>query len=239
MIAKSILSPATLMDRLCTMEAREITATSVVPPPISTIILHMGSETGRPAPIAAAMGSSIRKTLRAPADSAASITARFSTGVIPDGTAITIRDLTNLRLPCTLSIKWRSIASVTSKSAITPSRIGRIATMLPGVFPNMFFASRPTAKTRFFTLSLPPATTEGSLNTIPFPFSKTSVFAVPRSIARSFENTPKTASVTKPIAPHLLSGSKDTIRSMWKERADCVNKAAKYSIFLITANSKN
>ena len=43
---------------------------SVVPPPTSTIIDPVGSVTGNPAPIAAAIGSSIRKTRRAPALSA-------------------------------------------------------------------------------------------------------------------------------------------------------------------------
>ena len=38
----------------------EITATSVVPPPMSTTMLPLGSVMGRPAPMAAAMGSSIR-----------------------------------------------------------------------------------------------------------------------------------------------------------------------------------
>ena len=42
------------------MPPSEMTATSVVPPPMSTIMLPVGSETGRPAPIAAAIGSSIR-----------------------------------------------------------------------------------------------------------------------------------------------------------------------------------
>ena len=42
------------------MPASEMTATSVVPPPMSTIMLPLGSVIGRPAPIAAAIGSSIR-----------------------------------------------------------------------------------------------------------------------------------------------------------------------------------
>src|SRR5215813_8505496 len=46
-------------------------ATSVVPPPMSTTIEPVGSVTGRPAPIAAAIGSSISHTLRAPALSTA------------------------------------------------------------------------------------------------------------------------------------------------------------------------
>ena len=73
------------MLRLTTMPPRLMTATSVVPPPMSTIRLPDGSPTGRPAPIAAAIGSSIRRAQRAPAFSAASRTARFSTSVTPDG----------------------------------------------------------------------------------------------------------------------------------------------------------
>ena len=69
------------------MPPSEMTATSVVPPPMSTIMFPVGSATGRPAPIAAAIGSSIRYAWRAPADSVASSTARFSTPVTPDGHA--------------------------------------------------------------------------------------------------------------------------------------------------------
>ena len=58
MTASSISSPAVRMLWLITMPPRLITATSVVPPPISTIMLPIGSCTGRPAPIAAAIGSS-------------------------------------------------------------------------------------------------------------------------------------------------------------------------------------
>ena len=60
MIASSILSPPTRTEFEYTMPESEITATSVVPPPTSTIMLPEGSVTGRPAPIAAAIGSSIR-----------------------------------------------------------------------------------------------------------------------------------------------------------------------------------
>src|ERR1700733_12116663 len=75
--------------------------------------------------------------------------------------------------------------SVTLKSAITPSFIGLIATMLPGVRPSISFASRPTASTSPVDLLM--ATIEGSFTTIPLPFAKTRVLAVPRSIARSDE----------------------------------------------------
>ena len=93
----------------------------------------------------------MRNTSPAPALRAASSTARFSTSVMPDGTAMTMRGLTYLdqkRFGRTLLIKYASIASVMSKSAITPDFIGRMATMLPGVRPSMRFASAPTASTR-------------------------------------------------------------------------------------------
>ncbi len=47
----------------------------------------------------------------------------------------------------TLRMKCLIISSAVSKSAITPSRIGRIASMEPGVRPSMSFASSPTAST--------------------------------------------------------------------------------------------
>ena len=73
------------IDRDTTMPPSDVTATSVVPPPMSTIIEPDGSFTGSPAPIAAAIGSSTSRHQRAPAESAASWTARFSTSVTPDG----------------------------------------------------------------------------------------------------------------------------------------------------------
>ena len=59
----------------------------------------VGSWTGNPAPIAAAIGSSMMYAgLRAPANSAASCTARCSTGVIPEGTQITMRGLAHFEV---------------------------------------------------------------------------------------------------------------------------------------------
>ena len=85
----------------------------------------------------------------------------------------------------------RIIFSVMSKSAITPSRIGRMALIFPGVFPTIFFASCPTARTRVCPyFSVFTATTEGSFMIIPRPFAITIVFAVPKSIERSFEKSP-------------------------------------------------
>src|SRR4029078_6516386 len=69
---------------------------------------------------------------------------------------------------------------------MTPSFIGLMATMLPGVRPSMSLASSPTASMRPFTLLI--ATIDGSLTTMPFPRAYTQVLAVPRSIARSLEN---------------------------------------------------
>ena len=59
MIDWSRSSPAVRIDWLVTMPPRLITATSVVPPPMSTIMLPVASWTGSPAPIAAAIGSSM------------------------------------------------------------------------------------------------------------------------------------------------------------------------------------
>ena len=59
-IASSISSPPTRIDSETTIPPSEITATSLVPPPMSRIMLPVGSATGRPQPIAAAIGSSIR-----------------------------------------------------------------------------------------------------------------------------------------------------------------------------------
>src|ERR1700732_5120335 len=68
MIASSSSSPPTRIDCDTTMPPSEITATSEVPPPMSTIIDPVGSPTGKPAPIAAAIGSSIRMAWRGHAD---------------------------------------------------------------------------------------------------------------------------------------------------------------------------
>ena len=143
-----------------------MTATSLVPPPMSTTMRPTGSAIGRPAPIAAASDSSIRCTSRAPAESDASSTARRSTSVTPDGAHITSRGRLK-RLESTFSMKRRSIASVTSKSAITPWRSGRSAEMLAGVRPIIIWASEPTAWTSPVRSSI--ATTDGSDSTIPRP----------------------------------------------------------------------
>ena len=96
--------------------------------------------------------------------------ARRSTAVAPDGThTITLGFTKPLRL-WTLRMKCLIISSATSKSAITPSRMGRIASMWPGVRPSICLASMPTAWTSLRPPTLRSATTDGSFNTMPLPF---------------------------------------------------------------------
>jgi hypothetical protein len=71
---------------------------------MSTIIEPRGSPIGRSAPIAAAIGSSIRCTWRAPAATQASSTARCSTSVTEDGTHMITRERPQ-RLLCTRWMK--------------------------------------------------------------------------------------------------------------------------------------
>ena len=95
------------------MPFSEITATSEVPPPMSSTIEPRASLTGSPAPTAAAIGSGITSTRRAPAPSADSWMARFSTCVDPNGTQISTRgEGRSQRLPCTFVMKCWSMRSV-------------------------------------------------------------------------------------------------------------------------------
>src|SRR3954466_12020646 len=75
------------------------------------------------------------------------------------------------------------MASVISKSAITPSFRGRIALIVDGVRPSICLASAPTACTSPLETSTAP--THGPETTMPRPRTYTSVFAVPRSTAMS------------------------------------------------------
>ena len=105
---------------------------------------------GSSAPIAAAMGSSIKNTCFAPALSADSRIALFSTCVAPYGTQMTILGLgENMLVDTVFLIKCLIISSVILKSAITPSFIGRIASILWGDLPSIDLASAPTARTVF------------------------------------------------------------------------------------------
>ena len=146
--------------------------TSVVPPPMSTTMEPHASVTGSPAPIAAAIGSSIKKTSEAPAPKADSRIARRSTWVEPQGTQITMRGLgRNNMLGCANLIKCLSMTSVTVKSAITPSFMGRMTSMPSGTRPSIDLASLPTARTVVLPLCLESfliTTTEGSSKTIPW-----------------------------------------------------------------------
>ena len=60
---------------------------------------------GSPAPIAAAMGSSMMYARRAPAAIVASSTARCSTPVMPEGTQTTTRGFASRRRLCTFWMK--------------------------------------------------------------------------------------------------------------------------------------
>ena len=91
-------SPATRRFRDTTKPFSEITAMSVVPPPMSIIMLPTAFAIGNLAPMAAAIGSSISSTSLAPAFLAASWAALISTFVIPDGTPINILGATKERI---------------------------------------------------------------------------------------------------------------------------------------------
>ena len=146
----------------------EITAVSVVPPPTSTTMLPTGSWMSSPAPMAAAMGCSIRWAAEAPARRAASFTARRSTEVMADGTQISTRGRLSLVTPARRR-RSRIIRSVMSKSVMAPSRRGRTATMYPGVRPIICHASLPTARTSWVRVLR--AMTVGWLRTIPRPLA--------------------------------------------------------------------
>ena len=188
----------------------DMIATSVVPPPISTIIFASSFSMGKPAPMDAAIGSPRRRTSLAPALIAESLTALFSTAVIPEGTAMTTRGGTSFRLS-TFSMKYLNMASEISKSAITPSFIGRRASMVPGVRPSILFASAPTAQTFLLVLYL--ATTLGSRKTMHRSLTKTKVFAVPRSMPMSLERNPKRLPIICVIPVRLCFASELTIVS--------------------------
>jgi hypothetical protein len=113
MIASSKRSPPMRAEFAYTMPFSDSTATSDVPPPMSSTIDPRASWVGRPAPTAAAIGSLTIATLRAPAPSADSRIARRSTWVDPKGTQTSTRgEGFRKRLPCTLLMKYCSIFSV-------------------------------------------------------------------------------------------------------------------------------
>ena len=87
-------SPPVRIEVSLTMPDSAMTAISVVPPPMSITMLPVGVSTGKPTPIAAAIGSATMNTSLAPAPNAESRTARFSTSVMPDGTQTMTRGFT-------------------------------------------------------------------------------------------------------------------------------------------------
>src|SRR5215204_1221833 len=103
---------------------------------------------------------------------------------------------------------------------MTPSFIGLIATMLPGVRPSMSLASFPTASTRPVTLLI--ATIEGSLTTMPFPRAYTQVLAVPRSIARSLENSEKMERRLNDVLLVGRCGGRPSLRGRRRGHVDAV-----------------
>ena len=151
-----------------TTPPREMTAVSVVPPPTSTTMFPTGSWMSSPAPMAAAMGCSIRWAADAPARRAASFTARLSTDVMADGTQIRTRGRFILVTPARRSSR-RIMRSVMSKSVMAPSRRGRTATMYPGVLPIICQASFPTANTSWVLVLR--AMTVGWFRTMPRPLA--------------------------------------------------------------------
>ena len=112
------------------------------------------------------------------------MTAFFSTWVMPVGMQITMDGLTRRRPEMHLPTKWAIISRVMSKSAMTPSFMGRMAQMFWGVRPRYSLAAAPTASTLRLTAST--ATTEGSLMKMPCFLVYSSVLAVPRSMAMSW-----------------------------------------------------
>jgi hypothetical protein len=144
----------------------ETTAISDRAPPMSTMRLPTGSWIGRPAPIAAASGSSTSVTPLPPARLTASSRARRSTGGVPVATVIKTRGFGNRpgadRRITTSRKRW-----VTSNSVIEPLRSGRIPTTSLAPPPMICHACSPTATTALDAGSS--ATTVGSSNTIPSP----------------------------------------------------------------------
>ena len=106
-----------------------ITAISAVPPPMSIIIFPLGCIISKPIPIAAAIGSYIKKISFPFTRSQDSLTARISTSVIPEGIQTTIfneGEKKRFFKGGILLIKAFIICSEASKSAITPSFKGLI-----------------------------------------------------------------------------------------------------------------
>ena len=182
-MASSSVSPAMRTDRATTIAPRLITAISVVPPPISTIMEPRGWVTRSPAPIAETREDSISATLLAPASKMTSSTARRSTSLMEYGTQTMTRGRPESDVPA-FCRKTSTIATAASNCAITPERIGRRTVTSSGVFPAILDASRPTASTS--SVASDTATADGSRRITPLPFTNILEFAVPRSMPMLF-----------------------------------------------------
>jgi len=151
--------------------AKEITATSVVPPPMSTTIFPLGSVTGIPAPMAAAMGSSMKNTSLAPADSADSRTALFSTWVMPlnsDDDSGPYEPASFVHLPDEVAKHGFRDLEIGNDAFFH----GSMATMFPGVRQaSVCFLAHSQNLSALSFLSSFTATTEGSFRTMPLPFT--------------------------------------------------------------------
>ena len=168
------------MDAAHATAPSEMTAKSVVPPPISTTSVPFGLSGSTPAPAAAATGCSIRYTRDAPACIPASMTARSSSSDTSGGTQI--NKFGRIKLPHPARFKNTFVmAPAIEQSVITPPRTGRTASKSSGVLPSMSRAFFPTQTTLPVLLRM--ATTDGSRKTIPFPSRYNSTDDVPKSIA--------------------------------------------------------
>ena len=147
MIAASRSNPPMRTVRPVMTPPIETTAISARPPPMSAIRCPIGSWIGRPAPIAAASGSSTRVTPLPPANPTASSIARFSTSELSDGMQMQDPRPLEPRDPPALRITASRNRWVTSKSVIVPSRSGRIPMTLPESAPMRRNASSPIATT--------------------------------------------------------------------------------------------
>ena len=160
----------------------EMTATSLVPPPTSMTIRPTGSPMATQAPMAAAIGSSMSCTRRAPAEERRLLDraalhlgdARGRAHDEPRVGAAAIEDLLHevaQHLLGDLEVRDNAVAR------------GRVAEISAGVRPIIRCASAPPATTSPVRSSI--ATTDGSESTMPRPCTWTTVLAVPRSTAMS------------------------------------------------------
>src|SRR5579859_954041 len=142
----------------------------------------------------------------------ASRTALRSTSVAEPGTPTMTRGGKSGRPRMARSMSWRTSASVYAKFETTPLRIGRMTWMLRGVRPSICLAPSPTVMTS--PVSAFTATTVGSTNRMPWPRTKTGVFAVPRSMPISgatfaYKRSYKEAIASVDLAAELACGCVD------------------------------